>query len=60
MPETPSIDLTEQDIYWWRPLENEPEPDTRRSILLAAYREIHLNGFQSASLNNILAHTGVT
>ncbi len=52
--------LDESEVYWWRPLEGESEPDTRTKILFAAYKEIHLNGFQAASLNNILAHTGVT
>ncbi len=51
--------LTDNDVYWWRPL-HEREPDTRERILFAAYKEIHLNGFQSASLSHILAHTGVT
>ncbi len=51
--------LTDNDVYWWRPLD-EREPDTRERILFAAYKEIHLNGFQSASLSHILAHTGVT
>lgn len=54
------IDLNESEVYWWRPLEGEHEVNTRDIILIAAYREIHMNGFQSASLNNILAHTGVT
>ena len=49
-----------QEIYWWRPLAGESEADTRGQILQAAYREIHVNGFQAASLNTILAHTGVT
>jgi AcrR family transcriptional regulator len=53
-------DLNSSEIYWWRVLEDESEPDTRTKILFAAYKEIHLNGFQAASLNNILAHTGVT
>ncbi len=52
-------DLTDNDVYWWHPLENR-EPDTRGKILFAAYREIHCQGFQAASLRNILAHTGVT
>lgn len=52
-------DLSEDDVYWWRPLDD-VELDTRGKILTAAYREIHLNGFQSASLSNILARTGVT
>lgn len=33
---------------------------TRRELLEAAYAEIHLQGFQSASLNAILNKTGVT
>ena len=51
--------LTDNDVYWWRPLDD-VEPDTRGKILFAAYKEIHVNGFQSASLSNILARTGVT
>lgn len=51
--------FNDSDIYWWRPLDD-AAPDTRGQILLAAYREIHVNGFQSASLSNILARTGVT
>jgi TetR/AcrR family transcriptional regulator, transcriptional repressor for nem operon len=54
------IELNDSNSYWWRPLQGQPEPDTRAKILNAAYREIHLNGFQAASLNNILSHTGVT
>lgn len=60
MSELTVSDLDESQVYWWRPLEEGAEPDTRTKILFAAYKEIHLNGFQSASLNNILAHTGVT
>jgi len=51
--------LDSNDVYWWRPLDDS-EPDTRARILFAAYREIHVNGFQAASLSNILARTGVT
>jgi AcrR family transcriptional regulator len=37
------------------------DPDrTRQTLLDAAFKEIHLNGFQAASLNNILANTGLT
>ncbi len=37
------------------------DPDkTREAILQAAYEEIYLNGFQSASLENILTRAGVT
>jgi len=52
-------DLNDDDVYWWRPLDG-AELDTRGKILFAAYKEIHVNGFQSASLNNILKRTGVT
>ncbi len=54
------FDLDNSDIYWWRPLHDEDAQDTRGKILFAAYKEIHVNGFQAASLNDILAHTGVT
>lgn len=37
------------------------QPDiTRDKILDAAFQEIHKHGFQAASLNNILAKTGLT
>ena len=37
------------------------QPDvTRETILDAAFQEIYRHGFQSASLNNILARTGLT
>ena len=52
-------DLSDNDVYWWRPLDDRVL-DTRGQILFAAYKEIHVNGFQSASLSNILARTGVT
>ncbi|MFA9419984.1 MAG: TetR/AcrR family transcriptional regulator [Gammaproteobacteria bacterium] len=52
-------DLIDDDVYWWRPLDD-VEPDTRAKILFAAYKEIHSQGFQAASLSNILARTGVT
>ena len=52
-------EIDENSVYWWRPLDD-AELDTRGRILTAAYREIHVNGFQSASLSNILARTGVT
>ena len=52
-------DINDNEVYWWRPLDD-AELDTRGKILFAAYKEIHYHGFQAASLNNILAHTGVT
>ncbi len=33
---------------------------TKQAILMAAFEEMHLYGFQAASLSQILAHTGVT
>ena len=60
MSDSQAADLNESEIYWWQPIDAESRTDTRSAILVAAYKEIHLNGFQSASLNNILAHTGVT
>ncbi len=52
-------ELIDEDVYWWQPLDD-AELDTRGKILFAAYKEIHCQGFQAASLSNILAHTGVT
>lgn len=52
-------DISNNEVYWWHPLDD-AEPDTRGKILFAAYKEIHCQGFQAASLSNILAHTGVT
>jgi TetR/AcrR family transcriptional repressor of nem operon len=52
-------EIYDNEVYWWRALDD-TEPDTRGKILFAAYREIHSQGFQAASLSNILSHTGVT
>lgn len=52
-------ELKEDNVYWWRALD-ETVPDTRGRILQAAYREMHLHGFQSAGLSAILARAGVT
>jgi AcrR family transcriptional regulator len=54
------LNIEDSSVYWWHPLETQAELDTRAKILFAAYKEIHVNGFQAASLKNILAHTGVT
>ena len=51
--------LIANDVYWWRALD-ERVLDTRGKILQAAYQEIHYQGFQSASLANILARVNVT
>ncbi|MFV2032028.1 MAG: TetR family transcriptional regulator C-terminal domain-containing protein [Gammaproteobacteria bacterium] len=52
-------DLSDEDVYWWRPLDD-CKLNTRGKILFAAYKEIHCQGFQAASLSHILARTGVT
>lgn len=49
-----------EDSYWWQPLEATDESSARTQILEAAYREIHLHGFQAASLSRILGRTGLT
>lgn len=42
-------------------MESPKQPDiTRAQLLKAAYAEIHRHGFQAASINNILADTGLT
>ncbi len=52
---------SKEENYWWRDLNNDFENmETRERILLAAYKEMHLNGFQTASLTQILARAGVT
>ena len=52
-------ELPEDNVYWWRAVDDSV-PDTRGRILQAAYREMHRQGFQSASLGAILARAGVT
>lgn len=49
---------TEQN-YWWRDLSTD-ESDTRLKLLTAAYQEMHLNGFQAASIAQIIKRAGVT
>ena len=49
------------DNYWWRNLAEPTEAmDTRQRLLIAAYQEMHLNGFQAAGLAQILQRAGVT
>lgn len=43
-----------------RSLAREHAAETRASLLASAAREIHVRGFQSASVSRILAETGVT
>jgi AcrR family transcriptional regulator len=49
-----------ESCYWWQPFGDGRNASTREQILEAAYREIHVHGFQAASLSRILARTGVT
>lgn len=47
--------------YWWRDLKTDADNmDTRERLLIAAYQEMHLNGFQSTGLSQILERAGVT
>ncbi len=43
-----------------KPLAADPAANTRTLLLEAAAREIHVRGFQAASVSRILAETGVT
>lgn len=62
-----------EESIWWRGWSlddsrgvDQPETgrtvktSTRNRILLAAFREVHLNGFQAASIQNIIDAAGVT
>jgi AcrR family transcriptional regulator len=47
--------------YWWRDLKlDDVNTSTRERLLIAAYQEMHLNGFQSTGLAQILERAGVT
>ncbi len=50
----------DQDSGWWLSWYQDPPQDTRGVILFAAFREVHLNGFQAASIQNIIDAAGVT
>ncbi len=45
---------------WWLSWCQDPPENTRGKILFAAFREVHLNGFQAASIQNIIKSAGVT
>ncbi len=50
-----------ENNFWWRDLKSDVDAmDTRERLLIAAYKEIHLNGFQSSGLTQILQRAGVT
>lgn len=46
--------------FWECQRYGDKREETRNELLLAAFSEIHRVGFQAASLQNILKHTGVT
>ena len=45
---------------WWHSWYRNPPRNTRENILYAAFQEVHYNGFQAASINNIISSAGVT
>lgn len=56
-----ALENINEDNYWWRDLSADTSNmQTREIILLAAYQEMHLNGFQASSLTQILQRAGVT
>ena len=48
------------DQSWWTGWYQDPPANTRERILFCAFKEVHLNGFQSASIQNIIDAAGVT
>lgn len=51
---------TEIQKNWWLHWFPANDQSTRQKILLAAFKEIHLNGYQAASIQNIINQAGVT
>jgi len=45
---------------WWASWCDQQAGDTRSRILMCAFKEVHLNGFQAASIQNIINCAGVT
>ncbi len=45
---------------WWLNWYQNPPQNTREKILFAAFKEVHFNGFQAASIQNIINSAGVT
>ena len=45
---------------WWLSWYGEPPENTRERILFAAFCEVHLNGFQATSIQDIITGAGVT
>ena len=52
--------VSHEDSIWWPAQTTDETAPARQQILQAAYREIHVLGFQAASLSRILARTGVS
>jgi len=52
---------SKENNYWWQDLKtDQSDMDTRERLLIAAYQEMHLNGFQATGLAQILDRAGVT
>ncbi len=51
---------TKTESTWWLSWYKDPPTDTRGRILFAAFQEVHINGFQAASIQNIMKGAGVT
>lgn len=49
-----------QHSNWWQSWHRQAPESTREKILYAAFCEVHLNGFQAASIQNIINSAGVT
>ena len=45
---------------WWLSWYQNPPTDTRGRILFAAFKEVHINGFQAASIQNIINSACIT
>ena len=45
---------------WWLSWYGEPPENTRDRILFAAFCEVHLNGFQATSIQDIIGGAGIT
>lgn len=54
------VDQAVDESSWWLSWYQNPPQSTRDKILFAAFTEAHLNGFQSASIQNIIDAAGVT
>lgn len=54
-----SAEQKEHGSWWLRWYGDSPQ-DTRERILYCAFKEVHLNGFQAASIQNITQSAGIT